>query len=299
MRNLLIAAFVLAFAGQIVGQNPSGQSPAPSYPSHHKAKIIGQAGSARAPQPVPSQSAQPSLPDRPQSVATQGPATHIAAPQPQAQPQSSTTPARQTTELQQTSQPLPKIPASVPRVSFQNGELTVLAQNSSLGEVLNAVRAATGMKIEGSSGSAERVTAKIGPASVRDVLLSLLEGSKYDFAMLGSVTDPQRVERLVLSPRTASSGSISAPQQPAPQTDSDNAMPPQPGDDDDDSEGFAPAKPAPTTQAPPNTPAPAQVKTPEQLLEDLRRLESDKAQQQATRPADPNAPRPARPERPK
>ncbi len=181
-----------------------------------------------------------------------------------------------------------KVPASAPRISFSNNELTVVAQNSSLGEVLNAIRAATGMKIDGPSGSADRVSAKIGPAPVRDVLLSLLEGSRYDFAILGSATDPTVVEKLVLSARTAGGETnyAAAPQQPQPTEPSESAT-----SDDDDNPGFA--QPAA---------APAQpVKTPEQLLEDLKKLEADRAQQQQnnTAPANPNAPRPSRPERPK
>ncbi len=183
-----------------------------------------------------------------------------------------------------------KIPASAPRVSFSNNELTVVAQNSSLGEILNAIRAATGMKVDGPSASADRVTAKIGPAPVRDVLLSLLEGSRLDFAILGSATDPTVVERLVLSARSTGGDTnyASATQQPQPTEPSDSAS-----SDDDDNPGFAQ----------PATAAPAQpVKTPEQLLEDLKKLEADRAQQQQqqnnTAPANPNA-RPSRPERPK
>jgi hypothetical protein len=183
-----------------------------------------------------------------------------------------------------------KIPATAPRISYQNNELTVVAENSSLGEILSAIRAATGMKIEGPSGSADRVTAKIGPAPVRDVLLSLLEGSRYDFAMLGSATDPQIVERLLLSMRSAGGDSnYAAAPQPPQQTEPSDSAP----SDDDDNPGIAP--PSATTPAQP-------VKTPEQLLEDLRKLEADRAQQQQKNnptPGDPNAPRISRPERPK
>jgi len=219
------------------------------------------------------------------------PASSVASPaQAATNPQ---VPAAQTQQQAETS----KVPASAPRISYQNNELTVVAENASLGEVLNGIRAATGMKIEGSSGSADRVTAKIGPAPVRDVLLSLLEGSRFDFAMLGSETDPQRVERLLLSARSTSSATNTATPQPQPSQDVPDASAVS---DDDDNPGIAqpPAQPA--------TIAPAQpVKTPEQLLEDLRKLEADRAAQQQrqnttpTTPADPNAPRVSRPERPK
>jgi len=50
--------------------------------------------------------------------------------------------------------------------------------------------------------------AQIGPAPVRDVLLSLLEGSRYDFAMLGSVQIRKKIDRLVLSPRMAGNAPV-------------------------------------------------------------------------------------------
>jgi hypothetical protein len=291
MRTFLIAVFLFAFVEQMIGQSPAGQNPAPSYSAHRRAKTSGQLG--------------PTNPPAPLQNAPQNPAPRpVTPPLPPSQRQTSlqsppTTPSLPTTEPSPAQESVPKVPASVPRVSYQNGELTVLAQNASLGEVLSAVRAATGLRIEGASGSGERVTAKIGPAPVRDVLLSLLEGSKYDFAMLGSANDPQKVERLVLSPRTATSNATYTAQQNTSPPSAENENPPQPGDDDDDSEGFAPAKPAATPPAA-NIPPSGQIKTPEQLLEDLRKLESEKAQQQqATQPSDPNAPRPQRPERPK
>lgn len=182
-----------------------------------------------------------------------------------------------------------KVPASAPRISYQNEELTVVAENSSLGEILSGIRAATGIKIEGPSASADRVTAKIGPAPVRDVLLSLLEGSRFDFAMLGSATDPQRVERLLLSTRAAAGPTNPNAPQSQPSAEAPDASA---ASDDDDNPGIA--QPAAAAPAQP-------VKTPEQLLEDLRKLEADRAQQQQNNatPADPTTPRVTRPERPK
>ncbi len=210
--------------------------------------------------------------------------------------QAATSPQVPTAQTQPQSPETNKVTASAPRISYQNNELTVVAENASLGEVLNGIRAATGIKIEGPSGSADRVTAKIGPAPVRDVLLSLLEGSRFDFAMLGSESDPQRVERLLLSARSTSSATNTAAPQPQPTQEAPDASATS---DDDDNPGIAqpPAQPA--------TVAPAQpVKTPEQLLEDLRKLEADRAAQQQQQqnnatPANPAAPRVSRPERPK
>lgn len=205
----------------------------------------------------------------------------------------------QTTQEPSTFQP--KIVPSAPRISLQNGELTVVAENAGLAEVLSGIRTVTGIKMEGLTGGADRVTAKIGPAPVRDVLLSLLEGSKYDFAILGSETDPLKIERLILSTRVAA-----GPASPNPQPQQIQ-QPPDPAaaatSDDDDNEGFAPAAaqpPANPAAQPANGVAP--VKTPEQLLEELKKLESERNQQQQQAPSQPgdlNTPRPPRPERPK
>ena len=273
MQTLVRCAFFALLTGTLAAQHLS-QPPQPAQPNSG----AGTAQRLEATTPRVTTSAVP-------QKTTSAPGTSTAI-QPVATP-----PTAQTVK-----------PTTAPRVSYQNGELTVVAENSSLGETLNAIRAVTGIRIEGGSGGSDRVMAKIGPAPVRDVLLSLLEGSRYDFAMLGSPTDPQKVDRLVLSPRMASSSAptqAAAPPQPM-EEDSANG---QPAADDDDNQGFAePAKPAPPAPAAVAPGTPAQVKTPEQLLEDLKKLEADRAQQQQvqpTQPADPNAPRPARPERPK
>ena len=41
-----------------------------------------------------------------------------------------------------------QLPAQPPRVSYQNGELTVDSQNSTLGDILNAIRRLTGSQFE-------------------------------------------------------------------------------------------------------------------------------------------------------
>jgi len=173
--------------------------------------------------------------------------------------------------------------------------LTVVAENSTFADILAAIRQVTGTKIETVGGpGGERVAAKIGPASVRDVLVTLLEGSRYDFVILAAENDPGRVDRVVLTPKTtgaeAQAVSASRPaQQPgvfpqAPQSGDE-------GDAEDENEGFAPAgQPAEQPQAQPavqpGTNPPAQTaqpqgpaKTPEQLLEELKRLEQQRQQE--------------------
>ncbi|MEO5937118.1 MAG: hypothetical protein ABIP81_07880, partial [Terriglobales bacterium] len=67
-----------------------------------------------------------------------------------------------------------QMPAVPPRVSLVDGALTIVAENSTMADIITQLRAATGIKIETIGGpSGERVAARIGPAPIRDVILSL------------------------------------------------------------------------------------------------------------------------------
>ncbi len=187
-----------------------------------------------------------------------------------------------------------QMPAVPPRVSLVNGALTIVAENSTMADILTQLRAATNIKIETLGGpSGERVAVRIGPAPVRDVILSLVQGSGYDFIILGVEGQPNAVERLILTPKT-SSGAITAstPQRSYSGTNAVYSAPQPEPSDDDGNEGFAPApmpQPNPSEQnaAPGNVPPnPGQPRTPEQLLEELRRMEEQR-----------NNPRPQRPPR--
>lgn len=231
-------------------------------------------------------------------------AKQAPAPEPQPTPTQPVVPLRPSQ--------LPSVP---PRVSFQQGELTVIAENSTLGDIFGAIRNATGIKIETQGGpSGDRVAAKIGPAPAKEVLLSLLQGSRYDYVMLGSLADSEQVERVILTPKTAGgTQTASAPTQPQmpaqqarPETDDENTdenaaeedtgPPPVRGPDRPQPEQpGAAVQPAPNVQMqpqnpqnPPTNPNPnGQVKTPEQLLQELRERQQQQQQQQG----DPNRPR--------
>lgn len=59
---------------------------------------------------------------------------------------------------------LAELPATPPQVSFQGGQLTISAQNSTLGDILKAVRAQTGATIDLPGTAPERVVGHFGPA---------------------------------------------------------------------------------------------------------------------------------------
>ena len=73
---------------------------------------------------------------------------------------------------------LDQMPAVPPQVSFQAGQLSISAQNSTLGDILRAVRKQTGATVDIPPNATERVVGKIGPGPAREVLATLLNGSQ-------------------------------------------------------------------------------------------------------------------------
>jgi hypothetical protein len=69
-------------------------------------------------------------------------------------------------------------------VNWNGRELSISAKNSSLSQILADVSTATGLKVEGQSGD-QRVYGIYGPATARDVLNQLLDGSDYNILMIG------------------------------------------------------------------------------------------------------------------
>src|SRR6202453_543771 len=104
--------------------------------------------------------------------------------------------------------PMDQIPATPAKVSFQGGLLSISAENSTLGEILRDVRKLTGAAIEIPQGAAanERVVTSLGPGAPRDVLVGLLNGSSFDYVMLGSSSDPTAVSSGILTAKAPSNG---------------------------------------------------------------------------------------------
>lgn len=104
--------------------------------------------------------------------------------------------------------PMDQIPASPAKVSYEGGLLSISAQNSNLGEILREVRQLTGASIEipAGSGANERVVTHLGPGAPRDVLAGLLNGSSFNYVMMGSSTDPAAVASVILTAKPSASG---------------------------------------------------------------------------------------------
>jgi hypothetical protein len=101
-------------------------------------------------------------------------------------------------------------PPAAASVQFQNGQLTIQAHNSTLLQILQAVTAQTGMKIQGSPGN-DRIFGVYGPGAPRAVLSELLSGFSFNYLLVGTASNgaPQR---LILAGGAAS---MPEPSQPA------------------------------------------------------------------------------------
>lgn len=95
------------------------------------------------------------------------------------------------------STPLPPMPLVT--VTFTDGKLRIHAENATLSQVLFEVQRQTQAEIAIPAGAErEQVIADLGPASARDVLSALLNGSPYNFIFVGN---EQSLERVILTRR--------------------------------------------------------------------------------------------------
>jgi len=245
-------------------------------------------------------------------------ARRIAKPQPEPVPP--TTP--------RTLEQMPVVP---PQVSFQSGQLTIKAPNSTLGDILNAVQALTGAEVDMPGTGSERVVGSFGPGPARDVLAALLYGSHFNYVLLGSETDPQALNRVMLFAKTAAAEEPTPPETASAASYQGNNMAPayqnmvrpfpgRPGmplpnganqqaaaDTGDDADAQADDDSSDADQTDDQADAddqsgdtttvegeePGQVKTPEQMLQELQQQQQQ--QQQQNQPGFPPGIRPGFP----
>lgn len=166
------------------------------------------------------------------------------------------------TVLQAQSAPPPQQPA---HVKYANGELTVTASNSSLNQILRDIARETGMKITGGV-TDERVFGQYGPAAPSKILGQLLDGTGSNMLLVHATAATPA--ELVLTPRL---GGVTPPN---PNAYHEEPPPERPQ---------YPIAPQPEVNSSPDTPpaqSPNQVKTPQQIYEQLERMRQQQQQQQ-------------------
>ena len=180
--------------------------------------------------------------------------------------------------------PLDNIAAVPPQVSYENNQLTIVAPNSTLADILRAVRKLTGAEIDVPP-APERVVTHLGPGPARAVVAELLNGSRFNYVLLGSPADDSVLTRVVLVAKSGAENSMANAAPPAqvnspPQTDpaadaeaqaaedTGNAddNPDQASGDDQDQQVTQPEQPG--------------AKTPQQILQEMQQRQLQLQQQQ-------------------
>lgn len=198
-----------------------------------------------------------------------------------------------------TGRPVPAIPLDsmapvAPQVSYQNSQLTIVAPNSTLADILRAVKKQTGAEIDIPS-APERVVTHLGPGPAREVLAELLNGSRFNYVLLGSSTDNASLARVVLVVKTGPDSvsppsgpsiaeqqqlgivppgnPISSAQEPAPEGNDADAAEENADENADQAAAEAEQQPQPNPDQP-------GVKTPQEMLQEMQQRQLMLQQQQ-------------------
>lgn len=208
----------------------------------------------------------------------------------------STLPATNPTALPPPAPPTPIAPPQPParraRVVFANGQLQITADNSSLNQILRDIGSQTGMKIVGGV-TDQRVFGTYGPGAPAEILANLLDGTGSN--MLLRDTAANVPAELVLTPQgggptppnpSARNFDDEAPEQPErPErpTHVEQAPPPRveytpppPGASVTSTTDTNNSSSSPATGA--NPASPNGVQTPQQIYEQLQRLQQAQPQ---------------------
>ena len=230
------------------------------------------------------------------------PAT-TATPQPSLKPHARHKKAPPEPPVQQAPAPPPTLAQSAPtppQVTYNSGQLTIVAQNATLSQVLRSVHSLTGTSVEmPASASNERVVGQLGPGQPRDVLNSLLNGSKFNYIILGVTGDPGAVQKVILTtPKPASTSTVNTAQntpvqQPEEPDENYGEPEPEPSPQSPVAPPFRhrPNLPGRVPEGPVQPPQPQQPdtssadnpqlnggKSPEQLLQELQQMQQQQQQ---------------------
>jgi hypothetical protein len=105
-------------------------------------------------------------------------------------------------DAQAPAQPTPAPRPAVPVVLYKDGQLTIVAENVTLSEIMSALHSAMGTQIDLPAGaSSERIWAHLGPASAHKVLSDLLGNTDLNYIIQGSPSVAGAIQSVTLSAR--------------------------------------------------------------------------------------------------
>lgn len=183
------------------------------------------------------------------------------------------------TALQQIT--LQQMPATPAQVQYANSQLTITARNSTMSDILAQVKKLTGASMDFPPNAAERVMGQFGPGPAREVLASLLDGTNFNYVLLGSVKDPNGVDRVIVTVKPSGPEVTNPAQQNVAQQDESEQEGLGTADAEQNTEN--PPPPDDQGQQPSNDAdqnAQQGPKTPEQLLQELQRQQQLQQQMQ-------------------
>ena len=170
-------------------------------------------------------------------------------------------------------------PASV---DWNGRDLRIAATNSSLEQILKDVSTATGVQVEGVAAD-QRIFGSYGPASARDVLSQLLDGSGYNVMMVGDKGEGTP-RTLVLSAKSAEplSHIVGANARSRPNSEDEAPEDPEPVE--------APEPAGARHGVPPIDPS--VNKSPQQIMQEMQQRQQQLQQQNQQNQQAPPAPQP-------
>jgi len=303
----LLWALVLALIGSSLAQNPRRLrrplSQQPEAPTTEQEAAPNTSSYPQSPAYTPANPyPQPTTPYNQQAPAavfsTQQPVQPVVTPAPQIN-QARTNPVAAPQNQGFIGPPVPvpptpeQMPPAPPKITYQNGLLSVESVNSRLTDILNTIHSKTGIQFEGLLPGQDRVAGKFGPAPADEVLTTLLQGSRYDYVIMGQPDNAALVQRVILTPN-AGAGTVAGV---AGSTMGGNPRANE--NEEEDNGGEEPEAQQEQVQTPPQQlqpllqPGPNNTpKTTEQLLEELKQMQQRNQQNQPpTAPLKPTVPR--------
>jgi hypothetical protein len=96
---------------------------------------------------------------------------------------------------------LAQVPPGTVTSTYDDGKLTVRARNARLIDVLYSACDLIGAQLSAPEDADQPVLRAVGPARPREVLASLLRGSRFNYSISGSADDPNAVVSVTVFPK--------------------------------------------------------------------------------------------------